>query len=74
MERDPLQDPTKGELHNSKAKRRFVQVYDTPPGRGESARYTHMRTFSGTDAIPVVIDGQEVGRVVVTDLFPEDNS
>jgi hypothetical protein len=57
-----------------KAKRRFVQVYDTPQGRGKSARYTHMRTFSGTDAIPVVIDGQEVGRVVVSDLFPEVTS
>jgi Uma2 family endonuclease len=53
-----------------KAKRRFVQVYDTPQGRGKSARYTHMRMFSGAEEIPIVIDGQEVGRVAVTELFP----
>ena len=57
-----------------KAKRRFVHVYDTPQGRGKSARYTHMRTFSGTEAIPVVIDGREVGSVVVAELFPEDTA
>jgi len=62
---------TKGELHN-KAKRRFVQVYDTPQGRGKSARYTHMRTFSGAEAIAVVIDGREVGSVIAADLFPEE--
>ena len=54
-----------------KAKRRFVQVYDTPRGNGKSARYTHMRTFSGAEAIPVVIDGREVGSVAAADLFPE---
>jgi Uma2 family endonuclease len=54
-----------------KAKRRVVHVYDTPEGDGKSARYTHMRAFSGNAAIPIVIDGQEVGGVAATDLFPE---
>jgi Uma2 family endonuclease len=53
-----------------KAKRRFVQVHDTPRGSGKSARYTQMRTFSGADEIPIVIDGQERGRVAAADLFP----
>lgn len=53
-----------------KANRRVVQVFDLPRGRGKSARYTHMRLFSGSDEVPVVIDGQEVGRVAVSALFP----
>jgi Uma2 family endonuclease len=54
-----------------KAKRRIVHVYDTPEGDGKSARYTHMRDYSGNAVIPIVIDGQEVGRVAAADLFPE---
>jgi GAF domain-containing protein len=54
-----------------KAKRRVVRVYHTPEGEGRSARYTHMRVFAGNAAIPIVIDGQEVGSVAATDLFPE---
>jgi hypothetical protein len=54
-----------------KAKRRVVHVLDTPRGDGASARYTHSRVFSGTEAIPIVIDGQEVGSVAAADLFPE---
>jgi hypothetical protein len=53
-----------------KASRRVVQVFDTPEGHGKSARYKRMRLFSGSDEIPIVIDGQEVGRVVASSLFP----
>jgi Uma2 family endonuclease len=53
-----------------KARRRVVQVYDTPQGQGKRARYTRMRLFSGSDEIPIVIDGQDVGRVTVSSLFP----
>jgi hypothetical protein len=53
-----------------KASRRIVQVFDTPQGQGKSARYTRMRLFSGSDEIPIVIDGQEVGRVTASSLFP----
>jgi Uma2 family endonuclease len=52
-----------------KAKRRVVQVFDMPQGQGKSARYTRMRLFSGNDEIPIVIDGQEVGRGVASSLF-----
>lgn len=54
-----------------KANRRVVHVYDTPQGRGKRARYTHMRIFSGSEEIPIVIDDQEVGRVVASALFPQ---
>lgn len=55
-----------------KAERRFVEVYDTPKGRGKKARYTHMQSFSGTEEIPIVIDGREVGRIGVAELFPPE--
>jgi hypothetical protein len=53
-----------------KASRRVVQVNDAPQGRGKSARYTQMRIFSGSEEIPIVVDGQEVGRVAASALFP----
>jgi Uma2 family endonuclease len=53
-----------------KVKQRLVQVHDTPQGRGKTARYTRILTFSGAEEVPIVIDGREVGRVVASDLFP----
>ena len=53
-----------------KANRRVVHVYDLPQGQGKSARYTRMRIFSGSDEIPIVVDDQEVGRVVASARFP----
>jgi hypothetical protein len=53
-----------------RASRRVVQVFDTPEGQGKSARYKRRRLFSGDDEIAIVIDGQEVGRVTASSLFP----
>lgn len=50
--------------------KRRVEVYTDPAGRGESARYQRETTFGETAEVPVVIDGGEVGRVVVKDVLP----
>jgi hypothetical protein len=31
-----------------------------------------MRIFSGAEAIPIIIDGREVGSVAAADLFPRE--
>jgi len=49
---------------------RRVEVYANPAGRGRSASYRDATTFAEADAVPVVIEGREVGRVAVRDLLP----
>jgi Uma2 family endonuclease len=57
-----------------KAKRREVLVHDTPQGTGDSACYANTRAFTGVEEVPIVIDGKEVGRVAVPDLFPVEKA
>jgi hypothetical protein len=54
-----------------KAKRRIVYVFDTPQGEGPQSHYARRQRYSGSDEIPIVIDGREVGRVAANQLFPE---
>jgi Uma2 family endonuclease len=49
---------------------RQIEVYCDPVGRGKSASYRKSATFGPEDEIPVVIDGQEVGRLAVRDILP----
>ncbi|MBV8228375.1 MAG: Uma2 family endonuclease, partial [Planctomycetaceae bacterium] len=56
------------------AKRREVRVYSQPQGGGELAHYGECAAFTQGDDIPIVIDGQEVGRAAVTDLFPPERT
>jgi Uma2 family endonuclease len=49
---------------------RQVVVHNRPQGTGEDAGYADRTTYSRGQEIPVVIDGREVGRVAVSDLFP----
>ena len=50
--------------------RRIVEVRTEPFGRGKQAGYALCHTYREGDAIPVELDGQELGRVAVSDLLP----
>ena len=47
-----------------------VEVYTDPAGRGKNASYRQAATFGLDAEVPVVVDGREVGRVVVKDILP----
>jgi hypothetical protein len=49
---------------------RQIEVYTNPVGRGKSASYREAATFGPEDEVPVVIDGQEVGRLAVREILP----
>jgi Uma2 family endonuclease len=50
--------------------RRIVEVRTGPFGKGKQAGYAHCDTYLESDLVPVELDGQEVGRVAVSDLLP----
>ena len=50
--------------------RRIVEVRTGPFGKGKPAGYAVCHTYREGDTIPVELDGQEVGRVAVSDLLP----
>ena len=50
--------------------RRIVEVRTGPYGRGKPAGYAVCHTYHEGDTIPVELDGQELGRVAVSDLLP----
>ena len=50
--------------------RRIVEVRTGPFGRGKQAGYTLCHTYREGDVVPVELDGQELGRVTVSDLLP----
>jgi Uma2 family endonuclease len=47
-----------------------IEVYRDPAGRGPTALYRESATFGLAAEIPVVIDGQEVGRLAVREILP----
>jgi Uma2 family endonuclease len=54
------------------ASRREVRVHGQPQGSGMDALYLKAATYKKGDDFPVVIDGQEVGRIAVADIFPPE--
>ncbi len=48
---------------------RLVEVYSEPAGRGGSALYRTSMTYGQEAEVPVVIDGDEIGRILVKDLL-----
>jgi Uma2 family endonuclease len=50
--------------------RRMVDVHTRPFGEGKQARYARRETYRECAPIPVELDGQEVGRVAVSELLP----
>ena len=57
-----------------KAKQQIVLVFDTPQGAGAEAHYARTQRYSGDAEVPIVLDGQEVGRVAASELFPVPES
>jgi Uma2 family endonuclease len=47
-----------------------IEVYRAPAGRGKTASYHQAEIFEAHAEIPVVIEGHDVGRVVVRDVLP----
>jgi len=47
-----------------------IEVYTDPSGPGDQPDYRHQQNYGPMDAIPVVIEGREVGHLVVQDLLP----
>jgi len=49
---------------------RVVEVYTRPAKTEPEPTYQTKATYAATDDVPLVIDGQTVGRVNVADLLP----
>ena len=47
-----------------------IEVYTDPTGPAEQPSYRQRRDFGAADDLPLVIDGQEVGRVAVREVLP----
>jgi len=50
--------------------RRILEVRSQPFGKGRQAGYAQCDIYQEHDLVPVVLDGGEVGRLVVADLLP----
>jgi Uma2 family endonuclease len=50
---------------------RTVEVYSEPSGSADEPDYRQHQDYSLDDLVPVVIEGREVGRVVVRELLPD---
>ena len=49
---------------------RQVEVYRQPQGKGANVTYTSVEIYGNDAVVPVVVGGQEVGRILVADLLP----
>jgi hypothetical protein len=47
---------------------RRVEVYSSPTGRGKAARYRECAIYGADQEVPVIVDGQELGRIKVSDI------
>jgi len=47
-----------------------IEIYSSPFGSAEESGYQRRQDFRSTDEAPLVINGQEVGRVAVLDVLP----
>ena len=50
---------------------RRIEVYTEPTGPTAPAGYGVCTIFRPGDEVPVVLDGIEVGRIAVDEIFPE---
>jgi Uma2 family endonuclease len=51
-------------------KARQIEVYTEPEGSGKRSGYRHCHNYGVEDAIPVVLDGVEVGTLRIAELLP----
>ncbi|MCE7987679.1 MAG: Uma2 family endonuclease [Caldilinea sp. CFX5] len=47
-----------------------VEVYTEPDSQGAPPDYRQRRIYRSTDRIPIVLDGVEVGQILVRDILP----
>ena len=47
-----------------------LELYTEPSGPSPNPSYRNVQTFALDDSVPVVIEGREVGRILVRDIFP----
>jgi hypothetical protein len=47
-----------------------LEVYTDPTGPGTRPDYSTVLALNAADDVPVILDGQEVGRIAVRDLLP----
>ncbi len=47
-----------------------IDVYTGPTGPTETPTYTEHRSYGPGEAVPVVLDGREVGRIAAGDVLP----
>jgi Uma2 family endonuclease len=47
---------------------RRIEVYSSPSGRGKAAHYRERKDYGPDEEVPVVIQGQEVGRIKVSEI------
>jgi Uma2 family endonuclease len=47
-----------------------IEVYTDPTGPTVEPRYRQHRDYQPTDALPVVLDGREIGTITVGDVLP----
>ena len=48
---------------------RQVEVYSEPSGPAENPDYSRCDIYNFSDPVPAILDGQEVGRLVIQDLL-----
>jgi Uma2 family endonuclease len=48
---------------------KLVEVYTQPSGTGDAATYAHRQDYVPGSAVPVTLDGVQVGTVSVNDIF-----
>jgi Uma2 family endonuclease len=49
---------------------RCIEVYTDPTGPADEPDYRHCQIFGENDFVPVILDGQEVGKIEVKSVLP----
>jgi Uma2 family endonuclease len=51
-----------------------LEVYSDPSGPADEPAYRQHRDYRPTEAVPVILDGREVGTIRVRDLLPDETT
>ena len=51
-------------------KQKRIEVYSQPEGRGKAAGFKEVAFYGPDDEVPVILEGQERGRIAVRDVLP----
>ena len=47
-----------------------IEVYSEPFSTGERADYRYQTVYLAGESVPIVLDGEEIGRIHVSDILP----